>query len=149
MRWLASLVPSVALLLPIGSATAQVASKSEGEVRKVIAGLAEAWNSHDMKSFAQFCAEDAVRLGGRVRPGAGQEDGVSDSCTDERGQPMANHRCPQLADKWSSPCRNGDPEVTPRCPVCRHQQWGAGRRTGWSGRGTTLDGAEPRRSTGC
>jgi len=65
---LAAALPSLA----VGQRAVAGRAEDEKAVRNVIAGLVQSWNTHDMKSFAQFCAEDC--------------DYVNVSGTDEKGR---------------------------------------------------------------
>jgi uncharacterized protein (TIGR02246 family) len=58
--------------LAVGQRAVAGRAEDEKALRNVIAGLVESWNTHDMKSFAQFCAEDC--------------DYVNVSGTDEKGR---------------------------------------------------------------
>jgi uncharacterized protein (TIGR02246 family) len=65
---LAAALPS----LTVGQTAVAGRAEDEKAVRNAIAGLVQSWNSHDMKSFAQLCAEDC--------------DYVNISGTDEKGR---------------------------------------------------------------
>jgi uncharacterized protein (TIGR02246 family) len=58
--------------LTVGQTAVAGRAEDEKAVRNAIAGLVQSWNSHDMKSFAQLCAEDC--------------DYVNISGTDEKGR---------------------------------------------------------------
>src|SRR5947207_15080472 len=58
--------------LAVGQAAVAGRAEDEKALRNVIAGVVQSWNTHDMQSFAQFCAEDC--------------DYVNISGTDEKGR---------------------------------------------------------------
>jgi uncharacterized protein (TIGR02246 family) len=93
---LAAALPS----LTVGQTAVAGRAEDEKAVRNAIAGLVQSWNSHDMKSFAQLCAEDC--------------DYVNISGTDEKGRAeIERHHTEIHAGKYK------DSHLTASCVTVR------------------------------